>query len=209
MVQSLSVMCMRSKAWLAAPVLLAHAEGTKNIPFFQWVQNVGIPRYWRLAGQSRHCTHTGTYENQKMNAYPTNHTTNMRVSCCVNEDHRRPVARVRVTVHAHIPTLFCKMMMFFSCMMSTAARCSLVCGCGQGSLAAISSSAASMTAAPFNIVAIKMSWPGQSTNETCLQTYRRVPKFWTHRKNTYVFVTSACARRTGAAERVERRRRER
>jgi hypothetical protein len=35
----LSVLCMRSKAWLAAPVLLAHAEVTKNIIFFQWVQN--------------------------------------------------------------------------------------------------------------------------------------------------------------------------
>jgi hypothetical protein len=35
----------RSKAWLAAPVLLAHAEVTKNILFFQWVQNLGTPRY--------------------------------------------------------------------------------------------------------------------------------------------------------------------
>lgn len=33
----------------------------------------------------------------------------------------------------------------------------------------INNSAASITAAPFNIVAIRMSWPGQSTNETCLQ----------------------------------------
>lgn len=32
----------------------------------------------------------------------------------------------------------------------------------------ISRRAASMTAAPFNMVAIKMSWPGQSTNDTCL-----------------------------------------
>ena len=30
----------------------------------------------------------------------------------------------------------------------------------------ISSSAASMTAAPFNMVAMRMSWPGQSTKET-------------------------------------------
>ena len=30
----------------------------------------------------------------------------------------------------------------------------------------INSSAASITAAPFNIVAMRMSWPGQSTNET-------------------------------------------
>lgn len=26
-----------------------------------------------------------------------------------------------------------------------------------------------MTAAPFNMVAIKMSWPGQSTKDTCLR----------------------------------------
>ena len=32
----------------------------------------------------------------------------------------------------------------------------------------INSNAASMTAAPFNMVAIRMSWPGQSTKETCL-----------------------------------------
>lgn len=32
----------------------------------------------------------------------------------------------------------------------------------------INSNAASMTAAPFNMVAIRMSWPGQSTNDTCL-----------------------------------------
>ncbi len=39
---------MLSKAWLAAPVLLAHAEGrvAENINiFFQWVQNLGTPRY--------------------------------------------------------------------------------------------------------------------------------------------------------------------
>jgi hypothetical protein len=41
----LSVLCMRSKAWLAAPILLAHAEVTKNIIFFQWVQNLGTRRY--------------------------------------------------------------------------------------------------------------------------------------------------------------------
>lgn len=42
------------------------------------------------------------------------------------------------------------------------------CGCGQLSLAAISSSAPSMTAAPLSMVAIRMSWPGQSTKDTCL-----------------------------------------
>ncbi len=59
----LSVLCMRSKAWLAArvslrlahlsstraaaPVLLAHAEVTKHIIFFQWVQNLGT---WQNIG---------------------------------------------------------------------------------------------------------------------------------------------------------------
>lgn len=32
----------------------------------------------------------------------------------------------------------------------------------------MSNNAASITAAPFNIVAIRMSWPGQSTKDTCL-----------------------------------------
>mmetsp|Transcript_4721 Transcript_4721/g.14524 ORF Transcript_4721/g.14524 Transcript_4721/m.14524 type:complete len:243 (-) Transcript_4721:19-747(-) len=63
--------------------------------------------------------------------------------------------------------LFCKMMMWRSFMISTAARCSLVCGCGHDSLPAISSSAPSITAAPLSMVAIRMSCPGQSTNETC------------------------------------------
>ena len=58
-------------------------------------------------------------------------------------------------------------------MISTAARCSLVCGCGQVSFAAIRSRAASITAAPFNMVAIRMSCPGQSTKETCLQTIEK------------------------------------
>ncbi len=40
--------------------------------------------------------------------------------------------------------------------------------------------------------------------------YRGVPKCWTHLKNILLyFVTSACARRSGAAARVERMRRER
>mmetsp|Transcript_31269 Transcript_31269/g.68394 ORF Transcript_31269/g.68394 Transcript_31269/m.68394 type:complete len:244 (+) Transcript_31269:808-1539(+) len=62
--------------------------------------------------------------------------------------------------------LFCRMMMCCSFMISTAARCSDVCGCGHGSLPAMSSSAASITAAPLSIVAMRMSWPGQSTKET-------------------------------------------
>mmetsp|Transcript_47995 Transcript_47995/g.159057 ORF Transcript_47995/g.159057 Transcript_47995/m.159057 type:complete len:244 (-) Transcript_47995:346-1077(-) len=63
--------------------------------------------------------------------------------------------------------LFCRMMMCSSFMISTAARCSDVCGCGHGSLPAMSSSAASITAAPLSMVAMRMSWPGQSTKETC------------------------------------------
>jgi len=58
------------------------------------------------------------------------------------------------------------MMMFSSLMISTAARCSLVWGWGQDSFPATRRKAASMTAAPFNMVAIRMSWPGQSTKET-------------------------------------------
>mmetsp|Transcript_24569 Transcript_24569/g.70546 ORF Transcript_24569/g.70546 Transcript_24569/m.70546 type:complete len:263 (+) Transcript_24569:406-1194(+) len=71
-------------------------------------------------------------------------------------------------------TLFCKMMICLRRMISTAAKCSEVWGCGQDSFPAINRSAASITAAPFSIVAIRMSWPGQSTNERCL-TSRQLP----------------------------------
>lgn len=37
----------------------------------------------------------------------------------------------------------------------------------------MSSNAASMTAAPFSIVAMRMSWPGQSTKDTCLTSWKR------------------------------------
>mmetsp|Transcript_19488 Transcript_19488/g.54209 ORF Transcript_19488/g.54209 Transcript_19488/m.54209 type:complete len:200 (-) Transcript_19488:609-1208(-) len=53
--------------------------------------------------------------------------------------------------------LFCRMMMFCSFMISTAARCSAVCGCGHDSLPATSRRAASITAAPLSIVAMRMS----------------------------------------------------
>lgn len=46
-------------------------------------------------------------------------------------------------------------------------------GCGQDSLPEIKSIAASITAAPFNMVAIKISCPGQSTKDTCLSWTRR------------------------------------
>mmetsp|Transcript_31272 Transcript_31272/g.81985 ORF Transcript_31272/g.81985 Transcript_31272/m.81985 type:complete len:248 (-) Transcript_31272:343-1086(-) len=63
--------------------------------------------------------------------------------------------------------LFCRMSTCLSFMISIAARCSDVWGCGHDSFAAMRSSAASITAAPLSIVAIKMSCPGQSTKETC------------------------------------------
>lgn len=48
----------------------------------------------------------------------------------------------------------------------------MVWGCGQSALAAISSKAASMTAAPVNIVDKKTSWPGQSQKEICLYRFK-------------------------------------
>mmetsp|Transcript_7968 Transcript_7968/g.23340 ORF Transcript_7968/g.23340 Transcript_7968/m.23340 type:complete len:208 (+) Transcript_7968:885-1508(+) len=72
--------------------------------------------------------------------------------------------------------LFCRMRMCLSFMISTAARCSEVWGCGQGSLPAMSSSAASITAAPLSMVAMRMSCPGQSTKDTCRTTsYSHLP----------------------------------
>mmetsp|Transcript_58434 Transcript_58434/g.118835 ORF Transcript_58434/g.118835 Transcript_58434/m.118835 type:complete len:215 (+) Transcript_58434:477-1121(+) len=72
-------------------------------------------------------------------------------------------------------TLFCRMMMCFSRMISTAAKCSEVCGCGHASFPAMRRSAASITAAPFSIVAMRISWPGQSTKETCLTSLQLPP----------------------------------
>mmetsp|Transcript_6702 Transcript_6702/g.20871 ORF Transcript_6702/g.20871 Transcript_6702/m.20871 type:complete len:204 (-) Transcript_6702:383-994(-) len=63
------------------------------------------------------------------------------------------------------------MMMCFNRIISTAAKCSLVCGCGHVSFPATKSNAPSITAAPFNIVAIRISCPGQSTKETCLISF--------------------------------------
>mmetsp|Transcript_75854 Transcript_75854/g.153679 ORF Transcript_75854/g.153679 Transcript_75854/m.153679 type:complete len:214 (-) Transcript_75854:653-1294(-) len=84
--------------------------------------------------------------------------------------------------------LFCRMMMLLSCMISTAAKCSDVCGCGQLSLPAMSSIAASMTAAPFNMVAIRMSWPGQSTKDTwrCSCHVRSVPSSMGNSSNVWL-----------------------
>ncbi len=52
---------MRSKAWLAAPVLLAHADVTKTLNIFQWVQNLGTRRYFcaQVAGAPPYCSIPG------------------------------------------------------------------------------------------------------------------------------------------------------
>ena len=60
-------------------------------------------------------------------------------------------------------------MIFLRFIISTAAKCSNVYGYGQSISADINNRAASMTAAPVNIVAIKISCPGQSTKEICLK----------------------------------------
>ena len=70
--------------------------------------------------------------------------------------HKRGMAPVLV-VHLIRSILFWRMMMCWRRIISTAARCSLVCGCGHVSLAAISSSAPSITAAPFSMVAMRIS----------------------------------------------------
>ena len=53
---------------------------------------------------------------------------------------------------------------------SRALRCSLVCGCGQVSVADMSSSAPSMMFAPQSIVAIRLSCPGASTSDIFLRS---------------------------------------
>ena len=55
---------------------------------------------------------------------------------------------------------------------SIAAICYIVYGYGQYWSPAIINMAASITAVPLIIVAIYLSWPGQSTNETCLNKIR-------------------------------------
>ncbi len=70
--------------------------------------------------------------------------------------------------------LFCRMMMCFSRMISTAARCSDVWGWGQLSLLAISSNAPSIIAAPLSMVAMRISWPFRQI-PTMLRT-RQIPE---------------------------------
>ncbi len=55
-------------------------------------------------------------------------------------------------------------------MMSSAIRCSSVCAWGTSSVALTTSTAPSMIDAPDSIVAISVSWPGASTNETVRTT---------------------------------------
>lgn len=55
--------------------------------------------------------------------------------------------------------------------MTNATKCSYVYGYGQDIFAATNNKAQSITAAPVNIVDIKISCPGQSTNETCLISF--------------------------------------
>eukprot|EP01085_Mycamoeba_gemmipara_P005027 Mycagemm_TRINITY_DN10110_c0_g1::TRINITY_DN10110_c0_g1_i1::g.5027::m.5027 type:complete len:474 gc:universal TRINITY_DN10110_c0_g1_i1:2343-922(-) len=79
--------------------------------------------------------------------------------------------------------LFCRMMMCCRRMISMAAKCSEVCGCGQGSLPAMRSSAASMTAAPLSMVAMRMSWPGQLCATTNVSSSTRPSPSTAHLRN--------------------------
>lgn len=57
---------------------------------------------------------------------------------------------------------------YYNLVITKATKCSYVCGCGHDIFAATNNRAQSITAAPVSIVDIKMSCPGQSTNDTCL-----------------------------------------
>ncbi len=72
-------------------------------------------------------------------------------------------------------TLFWRIIICCSLIISTAAKCSLVWGWGHGSFPATRSSAASITAAPLSMVAIRISWPGQSTKLTCRTSSHSFP----------------------------------
>jgi len=64
--------------------------------------------------------------------------------------------------------LFWMIVIYFIFIISIADKCSQVWGWGHYSLAATSNKHASIIAAPFNIVAIRISCPGQSTKLMCL-----------------------------------------
>ncbi len=68
--------------------------------------------------------------------------------------------------------MFWRIIIWSSFIIYKATKCSDVCGCGQSAFAATNNKAASITAAPVNIVERKTSWPGQSQKETCLINYK-------------------------------------
>mmetsp|Transcript_49063 Transcript_49063/g.98716 ORF Transcript_49063/g.98716 Transcript_49063/m.98716 type:complete len:221 (-) Transcript_49063:12-674(-) len=118
----------------------------------------GTGTLWQMYSTTTSMLYLSTAEMGMMGAWSaTVPATNLRIcSCCAS-------AASCFTRS----TLFCRMMMFPRRMISTAAKCSEVCGWGQGSLPATRSIAASITAAPLSMVAIRMSCPGQSTKDTC------------------------------------------
>ena len=126
----------------------------------------GVGMAWATYSQTASMLYLSTAEMGMTGASPaTVPATNLRIcSCCA-----------RAWSGFTRSTLFWRIRMFSRRMISTAARCSDVCGCGHGSLPATRSSAASMTAAPLSIVAIRMSWPGQSTKLTCRASAQRAP----------------------------------
>ena len=71
--------------------------------------------------------------------------------------------------------LFCTMTIFSTPLIVRAIRCSFVCGWGHFSFAAMSSNAPFIMAAPESIVAISVSCPGASTNETVLSNFASEP----------------------------------
>ena len=76
-----------------------------------------------------------------------------------------------------ISTLFCTIMTYLSFIITRATRCSCVYGYGHYMLDATSKRAQSITAAPVSMVDIRISCPGQSTNETCLNKFIISPHF--------------------------------
>ena len=73
--------------------------------------------------------------------------------------------------------LFWTMMTLSTPMIERAIRCSFVWGCGTSSFAAITRRAPSMIAAPLSIVAIRVSWPGESTKLTARRSSVFVPSY--------------------------------
>jgi len=110
-------------------------------------------------------THTRTthMRNTQQTKKHTPHLTSLTCTCLIK---RAQTYALSEHSFMSLPFPTCRMMMSFMRIISTAAKCSDVWGWGQLSLAATSSSAPSMTAAPLSMVAMRISWPGQSTKET-------------------------------------------